>query len=395
MPFESEIRRALAELERSGLLRNPPPISGPQGPEVSIDGRPTLCLCSNNYLGLANHPAIAAAVQASLRVDGLGSAASRLITGTMDAHREAEAAFADFLGTPAAALFSTGYAANLGTVQAVVGPGDVIFSDALNHASLIDGCRLSRARVQVFSHRSADHLESLLRQHRHAAKRALIITDSLFSMDGDIADVRGLCDLAAQYGAHVYIDEAHAVGVIGASGRGVCFEQGVHDQVAVRVGTCGKALGSFGAFVVGSQVLCDFLYNRARSFIYSTSLPPVVIAATSAAIELASADVLRDKLWTNLRWLHGRLGAHTSLSGPPSPIFPIMVGDNAAALSLSADLDTHGFFVQAIRPPTVPVGTARLRLTVSAAHELSTLSRFADALEASMVRLNLVPSAWP
>jgi len=368
MPFESEIRRALAELERSGLLRNPPPISGPQGPEVSIDGRPILCLCSNNYLGLANHPAIAAAVQASLRIDGVGSAASRLITGTMDAHREAEAAFADFLGTPAAALFSTGYAANLGTVQAVVGPGDVIFSDALNHASLIDGCRLSRARVQVFSHRSADHLESLLRQHRHAAKRALIITDSLFSMDGDIAPLKELAGLARSFDAGLLVDEAHALGVFGPEGRGLAAAEGVEPDLIV--GTLGKSFGVAGAFVAGSEEAVALIRNRARSFVYSTAPPPMLARAAIAALELVrNANGARRVLLGHADALRSGL-RQLGFDVPPgsSQILPVLIGGNERTMRLSAQLLDRGVFVQGIRPPTVAEGTARLRLTAMATH---------------------------
>ncbi|MGB5545752.1 MAG: 8-amino-7-oxononanoate synthase [Polyangiales bacterium] len=368
MPFESEIRRALAELERSGLLRNPPGISGPQGPEVSIDGRPILCLCSNNYLGLANHPAIAAAVQASLRIDGVGSAASRLITGTMDAHREAEAAFADFLGTPAAALFSTGYAANLGTVQAVVGPGDVIFSDALNHASLIDGCRLSRARVQVFSHRSADHLESLLRQHRRAAKRALIITDSLFSMDGDIAPLKEIAGLARSFDAGLLVDEAHALGVFGPEGRGLAATQGVEPDLIV--GTLGKSFGVAGAFVAGSEEAVALIRNRARSFVYSTAPPPMLARAAIAALELVrNADEARRVLLGHADALRSGL-RQLGFDVPPgsSQILPVLIGGNERTMRLSAQLLDRGVFVQGIRPPTVAEGTARLRLTAMATH---------------------------
>jgi 8-amino-7-oxononanoate synthase len=368
MPFESEIRRALAEQERSGLLRNPPGISGPQGPEVSIDGKPILCLCSNNYLGLANHPAIAAAVEASLRIDGVGSAASRLITGTMDAHREAEAAFADFLGTPATALFSTGYAANLGTVQAVVGPGDVIFSDALNHASLIDGCRLSRARVQVFSHRSADHLESLLRQHRRAAKRALIITDSLFSMDGDIAPLREIAGLARSFDAGLLVDEAHALGVFGPEGRGLAATQGVEPDLIV--GTLGKSFGVAGAFVAGSEEAVALIRNRARSFVYSTAPPPMLARAAIAALELVrNADEARRVLLGHADALRSGL-RQLGFDVPPgsSQILPVLIGGNERTMRLSAQLLDRGVFVQGIRPPTVAEGTARLRLTAMATH---------------------------
>ncbi len=227
MAFQTQIHEALSDLEATGLLRRPLRISGPQGPEVEINGRPVLCLCSNNYLGLAQHPAIAAAAEASAREEGVGAAASRLITGTMDAHRDAEAAFADFLRAPAAALFSSGYAANVGTVQALVGPGDALFSDALNHASLIDGARLSRAKVHVYSHRDVDHLESLLREYRPRARRALIITDSLFSMDGVTAPLREINSLAHSYDAGLLVDEAHALGVLRPNGRGLSAAQGV------------------------------------------------------------------------------------------------------------------------------------------------------------------------
>ncbi|MBW1757021.1 MAG: aminotransferase class I/II-fold pyridoxal phosphate-dependent enzyme [Deltaproteobacteria bacterium] len=221
MAFQTQIRDALSQLEAAGLLRRPLRISGPQGPEVEIDGRRVLCFCSNNYLGLANHPALVEASAASAHHDGVGAAASRLITGTMDSHRQAEVAFADFLGAPATALFSTGYAANLGTIQALVGPGDAIFSDALNHASLIDGCRLSRATVHVYSHRDSDHLESLLRDHRSRSRRALIVTDSLFSMDGVTAPLRDIATLARSFDAGLLVDEAHALGVFGPNGRGL------------------------------------------------------------------------------------------------------------------------------------------------------------------------------
>ncbi len=369
MPFESEIRQALAELEGSGLLRNPPRISGPQGPEVSIDGRPILCLCSNNYLGLANHPAIAAAIEASLRIDGVGSAASRLITGTMDAHRQAESAFADFLGRPAAALFSTGYAANVGSVQAVVGPGDVIFSDALNHASLIDGCRLSRARVHVFSHRSADHLESLLRQHRHAGKRALVVTDSLFSMDGDSAPLKEVAGLARSYDAGLLVDEAHALGVFGPEGRGLAAAEGVEPDLIV--GTLGKSFGVAGAFVAASAEAVALIRNRARSFVYSTAPPPMLARAAIAALELVrNADDARRVLLDHADALRSGL-RRLGFDVPPgsSQILPVLIGGNERTMRLSAELLDRGVFVQGIRPPTVAEGTARLRLTAMATHQ--------------------------
>jgi 8-amino-7-oxononanoate synthase len=284
MAFQTQIREALSDLEAAGLLRSPVRISGPQGPEVEIDGRRVLCFCSNNYLGLANHPALVAATEAGLHREGVGAASSRLITGTMDAHREAEVAYANFVRAPAAALFSSGYAANVGTVQALAGSGDVIFSDALNHASLIDGCRLSRAQVHVYSHRDVDHLESLLREHRPRSRRALIITDSLFSMDGVTAPLRGVAALARSFDAGLMVDEAHALGVFGPDGRGLSAAQGVEPDVIV--GTLGKSFGVVGAFTAASEEIVSLIRNRARSFVYSTAPPPLVARAAITALAL-------------------------------------------------------------------------------------------------------------
>jgi 7-keto-8-aminopelargonate synthetase-like enzyme len=265
MGFQTQIQEILSELEATGLLRRPLQISGPQGPEVDIDGRRVLCFCSNNYLGLADHPSLVAAATASVRSEGTGAAASRLITGTMDAHQEAEVAYAEFVGAPAAALFSTGYAANVGTVQALAGPGDAIFSDALNHASLIDGCRLSRAKVHVYSHRDVNHLESLLREHRPKSGRALVITDSLFSMDGVAAPLRDVSTVARAFDAGLLVDEAHALGVFGPGGRGLAAALGVEPDVVV--GTLGKSFGVAGAFVAASEDVVSLIRNRARSFV--------------------------------------------------------------------------------------------------------------------------------
>jgi 8-amino-7-oxononanoate synthase len=379
MGFQTQIRQALSELEAAGLLRQPLRISGPQGPEIEIDGRPVLCFCSNNYLGLANHPALVAASQAAAHGEGVGAAASRLITGTMDAHRDAEVAYADFVGAPAAALFSTGYAANLGTVQALAGPGDVLFSDALNHASLIDGCRLSRAKVYVYSHRDTDHLESLLRQHRSRSGRALILTDSLFSMDGVAAPLRDLAALAQAFDAGLLVDEAHALGVFGPSGRGLAAAQGVEPDVLV--GTLGKSFGVAGAFVAASEEVVSLIRNRARSFVYSTAPPPLVARAAIAALELVrSADEARETLLSTA----GKLRSELRLLGFEVPdgdsqILPVLIGENDRTMQLSAKLLARGVFVQGIRPPTVPEGTARLRLTPMATHRPEHIERAIDA----------------
>lgn len=379
MGFERDIQKALAELEASGLLRKPLRISGPQGPEVLIDGRPVLCLCSNNYLGLASHPAIAAAAQASLHLDGVGAAASRLITGTMDAHREAEIAFAEFLGAPSAALFSTGYAANLGTIQALVGPGDVVFSDALNHASLIDGCRLSRAEIHVYAHRSPGSLKSLLERHRTSGRRALVVTDSLFSMDGVTAPLVEIARLARAFEAGLLVDEAHALGVLGPNGRGVAAAAGVEPDIVV--GTLGKSFGVAGAFVAATEPTVALIRNRARSFVYSTAPPPMLARAAIAALGLVrDAKEARRTLLSHAATLRAGLrDLGFDVSDGESQILPVLIGENDRTMRLSAELLDRGVFVQGIRPPTVAEGSARLRLTPMATHRPEQIARAIDA----------------
>jgi len=383
MGFQTQIREALSELDAAGLLRRPLQISGPQGPEVDIDGQRVLCFCSNNYLGLADHPALVDAL-ASAQGEGVGAAASRLISGTMDAHRDAEAAYADFLGTPAAVLFSTGYAANVGTVQALAGTGDIIFSDALNHASLIDGCRLSRANVRVYAHRNVDHLGSLLREHRPRAGRALIITDSLFSMDGVIAPLREIAELARSFDAGLMVDEAHALGVFGPNGRGLSAELGIQPDVVV--GTLGKAFGVAGAFVAASEEVVSLIRNRARSFVYSTAPPPMLARAAIEALRLVhEADDARHALLENASELRSQLRAlGFDIPSENSQILPVLIGENNRTMQLSAELLDKGVFVQGIRPPTVPEGTARLRLTPMATHRPEHIERAIDAF-ASLV----------
>jgi 8-amino-7-oxononanoate synthase len=385
MGFQRQVREALADLEAAGLLRRPLKISGPQGPEIEVDGQRVLCLCSNNYLGLANHPRIAAAAAEALQEDGVGAAASRLITGTMDAHVEAEAAFAGFLRMPAAALFSSGYAANVGTIQALAGPGDLIFSDALNHASLIDGCRLSRAQVHVYRHRDVEHLESLLRGVRTDGRRALIITDSLFSMDGVIAPLTQIEALARSYDAGLMVDEAHALGVLGPNGRGLCAALGVRPDLVV--GTLGKSFGVAGAFVAASEDAVSLLRNRARSFVYSTAPPPMVARAAIAALELvAAADEARTQILAHASRLRSGLRElGFRVPDAESQILPVLVGENDRTMQLSAKLLSRGVFVQGIRPPTVPDGTARLRLTPMATHQPAQIERAIEAF-ASLVR---------
>lgn len=380
--FREKIGEALRELEAAGLLRRPPRVDGPQGPEIQLDGRTVLCFCSNNYLGLADHPDLLAAAEEE---EGFGAGASRLITGTMRAHEETERALADFVSAPAAALFANGYAANVGTIQALVRPGDAVFSDALNHASLIDGCRLSRASVHVYRHRDPGHLESLLRMHRPAADRALIVTDSLFSMDGGAAPLRELAELAGSHEAGLLVDEAHALGVFGPEGRGL--SAAVEVQPDVLIGTLGKSFGGAGGFVAAQEEIVSLVRNRARSYVYSTAPPPSVARAARAALSLvrraseARATLLRhsSRLRTELRDL-----GYEVPSGE-SQIIPVMIGDNERTMRLSAGLLEKGVFVQGIRPPTVPRGTARLRLTPMATHRPEHIDRAIDAF-ASLAR---------
>ncbi|MGB8329393.1 MAG: 8-amino-7-oxononanoate synthase [Polyangiales bacterium] len=375
MAFQTQIREALLELEAAGLLRRPIGISGAQGPEIQIEGRPVLCFCSNNYLGLANHPAIVAASNACTKEEGVGAAASRLITGTMQAHQEAESAFAEFLQAPAAVLFATGYAANLGTIQALVGPGDAIFSDALNHASLIDGSRLSRAQVHVYLHRDVEHLEALLRAHRPRARRSLIITDSVFSMDGVTAPLTEIAELARSFDSGLLVDEAHALGVFGPNGRGISAAMGVEPDLVV--GTLGKSFGVAGAFVAASAEISSLIRNRARSYVYSTAPPPMVARAALAALELVrDADDARANLLAHARKLRSELrGLGFEVPDGDSQILPVLIGDNDRTMQLSAKLLAQGVFVQGIRPPTVPEGTARLRLTPMATHRPEQIER--------------------
>jgi glycine C-acetyltransferase len=379
MGFEHHIREALEDLGAAGLLRDPVRIRGPQGPEIEIGGRRLLCLCSNNYLGLANHPSLVRAAVAAAANEGIGSGASRLVTGTMDAHRDAEAAFSDFMGTQAAVLFASGYDANLGAIQALVGPDDAVFSDALNHASLIDGCRLSRAEVHVYAHRDAGHLESLLRLHRHRARRALIVTDSLFSMDGVVAPLRELASLAHAFEAGLMVDEAHALGVLGPCGRGVAAAEQVNPDVVI--GTLGKSFGAAGAFVAGSEPLVSWIRNRARSFVFSTAPPPMVARTALAALRLVrEADDARRALlaYANLLRTKLRVIGYDVPDGQ-SQIIPVLIGPNDLTMQLSAQLYEHGVFVQGIRPPTVPQGTARLRVAPMATHRPDQIERAIQA----------------
>ncbi|MCA9609266.1 MAG: 8-amino-7-oxononanoate synthase [Myxococcales bacterium] len=367
MAFEDDLRARLRVLSERGLLRQPPVLAGESRASAQTDAGTILVFCSNDYLGLADHPTLAEALRQASSIHGIGAGASRLISGSHPAHLEAEAALAGWVKLPAALLFSTGYAANVGALSSLLGREDVAFSDRLNHASLIDGLRLSRANVHVYDHGDLGHLGRLLRAHRSAGRRALIVTDTLFSMDGDLADLQGLRDLADEHDAALYVDEAHALGVLGA-GRGACHDVGVVPDVLV--GTLGKAAGVMGAFAAGSPAIRAFLENRARSYVFSTAPPPAIAATITAAVDLVrSADDRRARVLEHAARVRTHLATRGwSVMPGASPIIPVLIGDPQLTMRLSEALLERGFFVQGIRPPTVPVGTSRLRIVPTAAH---------------------------
>ena len=377
MSLEQSIQEELASLEDAGLLRKPLTLSRRDG-RLHLGKQPLLVFCSNDYLGLADDPELQLLAQQALAEHGLGGGASRLISGTRDAHRSAEATLAHWVDAEAALLFSSGYAANVGALSALLDREAVAFSDRLNHASLIDGLRASRATTHIYAHGDADHLEWLLRRHRSDGRRAWVVSDTLFSMDGDTAPIALLAQRCAEHQASLYVDEAHAIGVVGA-GRGLCHEHGVRPDVLV--GTLGKAAGVSGAFVAGSAALRSFLENRARSFVFSTALPPFLAAVIDHAAQRAqhAADA-RAVLARHAARIREQLRLQGwDVPDGHSPIVPVLIGDPARTMALSHHLLTQGLFVQGIRPPTVPTGTSRLRIVPTAAHRDADIERLLEA----------------
>jgi len=388
----TEIQARLSELRELGLYRRTRLVSGPQGPNVVLDGRPVLLLCSNNYLGLADHPRVReAAADAAMRW-GVGAGASRLVSGTMTVHKRLEQRLAAFKGTESALLFGSGYLANLGIVGAFAGPGEVVFSDELNHASIIDGCRLSRAEVFVYNHGDMGHLAWGLAQA--GPRAALIVTESVFSMDGDIAPLEDICDLARRHGVRVVVDEAHATGCQGEGGRGAVAEAGLEREVDVIVGTLGKALGSYGAFAACDDEVAKLLTNTARSLIFSTAPPPPAVAGALAALEVLSEQPRRvERLQANAEVLRGELAREGfDVSGSTTQIVPLIVGDAATAMRVCEAALERGVFAQAIRPPTVPDGTSRLRLAVMSTHTKDELRDAARVLGRAALKAGFRPA---
>jgi 8-amino-7-oxononanoate synthase len=368
-----ELEARLSELESLGLERRTRLVSGPQGPHVVLDGQPVLMLCSNNYLGLADHPRVRqAAADAAMRW-GVGAGASRLVGGTMTIHRRLEERLAEFKGRQSALLFGSGFLANAGAIAALTRPGDVIFSDELNHASIIDGCRLSRAEVFVYDHLDIEHLAWGIADA--GGRGALIVTDSVFSMDGDVAPLEDLVELAERHQIRLMVDEAHATGTLGPCGRGALAEAGLEGQADVIVGTLGKALGSYGAFVACDEVMARYLVNAARTFIFSTAPSPPAVAGALAALELIEErPELVVKLQANAATLHRELAREGfDVSESRTQIIPLVLGEARLAVRAAEAALARGVFAQAIRPPTVPPMTSRLRLAVMASHRTEEL----------------------
>lgn len=386
----TDVAERLEELRERGLYRQLRLIEGPQGPSVTLDGRPVLLLCSNNYLGLADRTEVReAAAEAAMRW-GAGAGASRLISGTMEPHRQLEAQLAAFKGYESSLLFGSGYLVNTGVVAALAGKGEVVFSDELNHASIVDGCRLSRAETFVYRHGDTEHLEWGL--YRARGRPALIVTDGVFSMDGDVAPLPELLEVARRHGARLMVDEAHATGAVGPGGRGSVAAAGLSGEVDVVVGTLGKALGSYGAYACADRETIDFLVNTARPFIFSTAPPPPAAGAALAALRLLEAEPeLAERLQANAETLRTALtGEGFEVGSSQTQVVPIHVGNAEGAMELCEATLRRGVFAQGIRPPTVPDGSCRLRCTVMATHRPEELTGAARQIGAAAREVGLL-----
>jgi 8-amino-7-oxononanoate synthase len=374
------IDRELARLSEAGLRRALEPLGPRQGAVVEVRGRTLVNLCSNDYLGLAGDERVRRAAAEAALAEGAGSGASRLVAGDLPIHGRLEAALAGLHRAEAALLFNSGYHANAGVPPVLVGREDAVFSDELNHASIIDGALLSRAEIHRYRHGDAGELADLLA--RSTARRKLVITDAVFSMDGDAAPLQALADACDRHGAMLYVDEAHAVGVLGPTGAGLAEALGLKHRVDVEMGTLGKALGAFGAYVAGEARLRELLLSRARTFVFTTALPPAACGAALAALEvIRNEPARRDRLHGLMAHLKGGLLARGfDVSRVVSPIFPVVLGSEARALAAAAGLRERGFYVRAIRPPTVPRGTSRLRVTLTAGHDEAQVDAFLGAL---------------
>jgi 8-amino-7-oxononanoate synthase len=370
----------LNALSKQGLYRNRRIIESPQGINLICDGKPVINFCSNDYLGLAKHPDVISAFKSAADKYGVGSGSAHLICGHSSVHHALEEELAEFAGRNRALLFSTGYMANMGAISALVGRGDTVFEDRLNHASLLDGGLLSSAKFKRYAHADSERLDNLLTK---ADGNKLIVTDGVFSMDGDTAPLQALSDVAKKYSAWVMVDDAHGLGVLGENGGGILEELGLdQDDVQVLVGTLGKAFGTFGAFVAGSEELIETLIQKARPYIYTTALPPAIAEATRTSLKVIQTESWRrEKLRKLTEYFRAGAGQlNLPLMASTSPIQPLLLGQTEKAVAVSQALFNYGFLVGAIRPPTVPSGSARLRITFSALHEEHQIDQLLDAL---------------
>ncbi len=371
----------LIKIKESGLYRELKVVGNAQDTYIEIEGKTFLSFCSNNYLGLANHPSVVKAVKDAVGKYGWGAGASRLVSGNMTLHETLEGEISRFKEKEAAIVFPTGYMANLGAISTLVSNGDLVICDKLNHASIIDGCRLSGADFRVYAHCNMDKLENILRKSSKY-NRKLIVTDSVFSMDGDLAPLPDIVRIAGKYKAMVMVDEAHGTGVFGENGRGVVEHFNLNKEVDVVMGTLSKAIGSLGGYVTGEIDLINYLRNKARSFMYTTALPPAVCAASIAGIKLIQEDPsMRESLWYNVRFIKDKLRSlNINMISSESQIIPILIGDAQKAVEISKLLYKRGILIPAIRPPTVPVNSSRLRMTVMSSHTQGDLERLIEAL---------------
>jgi len=386
------------ELKAKGTHFNLRVLDDEQAPECTFDGKKVINLASNNYLGLTTHPKLREAALEATSKYGVGSGAVRTIAGTMKIHMELEEKIARFKNVEACVVFQSGFAANAGTVSAVLGKDDFIVSDQLNHASIIDGARLSRAKILVFNHKDLAHAEEQLASVKDQPSRKLLITDGVFSMDGDIGPLPGLCDLAEKYGAIMMVDDAHASGVLGRAGRGTIDHFGMHGRVDIQVGTLSKAIGALGGYVCGTRDLIDFLYHRARPFLFSTSHPPSVAATCIAAFDVLQDEPERiENLWKNTRFWKKELatlgydiGGKTTPASE-TPITPIIIGDGARAMEFSRELFKEGVLGTGIAFPTVPEGKARVRTIMTATHTKEELEKALEVLKKVGKRMGILP----
>jgi glycine C-acetyltransferase/8-amino-7-oxononanoate synthase len=381
----------LRQLDAQALRRRIRPLGSGTGPVVTLDGRPVILLASNDYLGLAMHPLLKQAAMAATERYGAGAGAARLISGTLPPHDELETALAKFKGVEAALVFGSGYLANIGLIPALIESGGLILADRLCHASLFDGCRLSGADIRVFRHRDVDHLRSLLSK-RPAGRPTLIVTDGVFSMDGDLAPLPALTDLADQFGATLYVDDAHGTGIMGTNGRGTIEHFGLESRIPFHMGTLGKALGTSGAYVVGPTTTIQYFLNTARSFLFTTAPPPGTAAATVAALHVVQTDTdRRARLWANRAYLFtGLRQLGYRMTDSQSPILPIIIGEAARTLALADQLLLHGVYAPAVRPPTVPKETSRIRVTVTSEHTRAHLDEALSAFQKAGQKLGLI-----